>query len=190
MIRLLEDIERKDRKLFYKISKDFGLCEEFKKIVNKNKLYKLLIKYFGKDYSFVQRTNAILLFNKKNLKRLQYKWHQESQFFPDHDKGLHLWFPILRNVSSNQDGGMLLAEESNKRNYPFKQEKAKDSWTQKVPLINVEKKYKVVCKKTQLGDAIFFESKVFHKSDEQTNELPRVSFVIRFISNSKSFISL
>ena len=57
-------------------------------------------------------------------------------------------------------------------------------------IIDVEKKYKIVCNKTSLGDVIVFESKVLHKSDQQTNVIPRVSFVIRFISNSKSFIRL
>ena len=190
LIKLLEEIEKKDRKLFYGISRDFGVCEEFKKIINKNKLDRLLIKYFGKDYSFVQRTDAIMLFNKRNLERLQYKWHQESQFYPNHNKGLHFWFPILRNVGAKNDGGMLLAEKSNKKNYSFKYEKLKDAWTQKIPLIDVEKKYKIVCNKTSLGDVIVFESKVLHKSDQQTNVIPRVSFVIRFISNSKSFIKL
>ena len=67
----MQEIEKKDRKLFYGISRDFGVCEGFKKIINKNKLDRLLIKYFGKDYSFVQRTDPIMLFNKRNLERMQ-----------------------------------------------------------------------------------------------------------------------
>ena len=52
-----------------------------------------------------------------------------------------------------------------------------------MPKIDVEKTFKVVNIGLERGDVVFFENKLLHKSDDQQNDLPRVAFVIRFISN-------
>ena len=48
--------------------------------------------------------------------RLKYLWHQESQFYPNHRLGLHIWFPVFRNVKSNNDGGIIFALNGFKKN--------------------------------------------------------------------------
>ena len=187
---LLEKIEKVDAKLFYEISKYFGYSEELNFIINKKKLTKILRNYFGDDYSFIQRRNPILLFNKKKLDRLKYNWHQESQFYPNHDKNLHLWFPILRDIKSTHDGGLVFALGSNNKNYPYSTIKKKLSWMQKIPKINVEQKFKQYSPTISRGDVLLFVDKIMHKSDEQKNDLPRTSLVVRFISNSDVILPL
>ena len=78
-----------------------------------------LKNFFGKKYSLIHRTMPVMLFNKKNLSRLKYSWHQESQFYPQYNMGLHLWFPIFRNVDSNNDGGMIFALDGYKKKLWF-----------------------------------------------------------------------
>ncbi len=184
-IKLLELIEKKDKDLFYKISKN---CTDFfsiDQIDNNKKMQVILKNFFGPSFDSIQRRKPIMLFNKKNLDRLKYFWHQESQFYPDHKIGLHVWFPILRDVKGKSDGGMVFAKNGYKKNYKFTQINLKNSWTQKVPKINVEKNFKSISPNVNRGDFVFFTGPQLHKSDDQFNSIPRVSFVIRYLSNLK-----
>lgn len=184
-IKLLEKIEKIDKSLFYKISKESSEIYSIDNIDKNKKIQTILKKFFGENYISIQRRKPILLFNKKNLDRLKYLWHQESQFYPNHDLGLHLWFPIFRDVKSNKDGGMIFAINGHKKNYKFTEIQKKNSWTQKIPNISVEKNFKLFSPSVSRGDAIFFSGPQLHKSDDQENIIPRVSFVIRYLSNSK-----
>ena len=47
-------------------------------IIKKNFFTEKEISNFGKNYSSIYRKNPVMLFNKKNLTRLKYAWHQES----------------------------------------------------------------------------------------------------------------
>ena len=51
--------------------------------------------------------------------------------------------------------------------------------------INVEKNFKSVSPNVNRGDFVFFTGPQLHKSDDQFNSIPRVSFVIRYLSNLK-----
>jgi hypothetical protein len=179
----LIDIEKKNKKLFYNLSKDFSYSFIFDKITNNEKVRRVIKNYFGKGFSLVQKRNPVMLFNKKKLERLKYEWHQESQFYPNHEFGLHLWFPLFRSIKTENDGGMKFAKGSNYKNYPYVETLKKNGWRQRVPKIDVEKTFKVVNIGLKRGDVVFFENKLLHKSDDQQNDLPRVAFVIRFISN-------
>lgn len=185
-INALTEIEKKNKKLFYNISKDFGNSLIFDKIQNNKKVKAQLIKYFGKDLSLIQKRNPVMLFNKKKLERLKYEWHQESQFYPKHEFGLHLWFPLFRSIKTKNDGGMKFAKNSHNKNYPYVESFKKNGWRQRIPQIDVEKKFEIINIGLNRGDLVFFENKLLHKSDEQDNSLPRIAFVIRFISNGNN----
>ena len=185
-IKLLEEIEKKNKKLFYEISTECSKIYSINNFDQNIKTKSFLKKFFGKNYFSIYRKNPIMLFNKKNLTRLKYSWHQESKFWPQYNTGLHLWFPIFRNVKSHNDGGMVFALDGYKKSYDFTEIKKKNSWRQKVPHVDVEKKFQLVSPKVNRRDAIFFIGPQLHKSDNQENPLPRVSFVIRYLSNTKN----
>lgn len=185
-LRLLEKIESEDKNLFYNLSKDFGYTMLFEKIIASKKIKKIFSNYFMKSLPLVQKKDPIMIFNKKKLERLNYDWHQESQFYPNHKYGLHIWFPLFRSCEAINDGGISFAEKSNKKNYPFKKVEKKNSWRQKIPLIDVDKKFKIINLGANRGDVIIFENKIMHKSACQLNDLPRVAVVIRFLSNSNN----
>lgn len=178
-------VEKKNKDLFYSISKDFGNSLIFEKIINNRKTNSILKNYFKDELPLVQKRNPVMLFNKKKLDRLKYEWHQESQFYPKHEMGLHLWFPLFRSIKNKNDGGMKFAFGSNRKDYPFVESIKKNGWRQRIPTINVEEKFKIVNIGLSRGDVVFFENKLLHKSDDQQNKIPRVAFVIRFISNGK-----
>jgi len=185
-IKLLELIEKKDKDLFYKISKNCADFFSIDQIDNNKKMQMILKNFFGPSFDSIQRRKPIMLFNKKDLDRLKYSWHQESQFYPNHKIGLHVWFPIFRDVKGKSDGGMVFADNGYKKNYKFTLVNLKNSWTQKIPKINVEKKFKLISPNVKRGDFIFFTGPQLHKSDDQFNSVPRVSFAIRYLSNTKN----
>ena len=80
--------------------------------------------------------------------------------------------------------GVVFALNGYKKSYDFTEIKNKDSWRQKVPNIDVEKKFQLISPKVNRRDVIFFIGPQLHKSDNQENSLPRVSFVIRYLSNT------
>ena len=182
-IKLLEYIEIKNKTLFYEISKECTNFHLIDYVDQNNKIQSVIKKFFGKNYNAVQRKKPIMLFNKKNLSRLKYLWHQESQFYPNHRLGLHIWFPVFRNVKSNNDGGMIFALNGFKKNYKFSEIKLKNGWSQRVPKIDVEKEFQLFSPEINRGDVIFFIGPQLHRSDEQHNNIPRVSFVIRYLSD-------
>jgi len=87
---------------------------------------------------------------------------------------------------------MVFAVNEHKKNYSYTQTNLKNSWTQKIPKVNVEKQFQLESPKVKRGDVIFFIGKQLHKSDNQLNPIPRVSFVFRYLSNldNKGFVSL
>jgi len=183
-IKLFEEIEKFDKKLFYEISilsgRMFGLTTL--DIIKKNILF--LKKYFGRDILTMHKKNPVLTFSLKNVSRLYYEWHQESQFYPNQKIGLHLWIPLFRDIKKDNDGGLKLAVGSHKKNYKYRAYKARNGWRQKVPKINVEKNFKIFSTNLNRGDVVFFENKLMHKTDLQLNDLPRVAVVFRYFSSS------
>ena len=178
-LKLLEEIELKDNKFFYEISKECGRLIIFSEIDTKIK--KILISFFNKKDYLIAKKFPIMLFNKKNLERLKYEWHQELSFNDLSKFGLHLWFPLFRSVKKDGDGGMLFALKSHRAVYDYKKIKKTGSWTQKIPNVNVEKKFKIKSVGAKLGEAILFVDKLLHKSDIQKNMIPRTSIVIRYL---------
>ena len=76
---------------------------------------------------------------------------------------------------------MLFALKSHRAVYDYKKIKKTGSWTQKIPNVNVEKKFKIKSVGAKLGEAILFVDKLLHKSDIQKNMIPRTSIVIRYL---------
>jgi hypothetical protein len=180
-IKLLEEIEQKNKKLFYEISitcgKIFGL-NTFD-ITEKNNTF--LKKYFKEHFSNIEKLNPQLLYSKKNNSRLSFKWHQDAPYYPGY-KVLTLWTPLFRDIKKDSDGGLKFNLGSNKKIYKFKDFKTLGGYRQKIPRINVEKNFKVFSFDINRTDAIFFEGKLMHKTDTQLNDIPRIAIGIRYIS--------
>ena len=123
-----------------------------------------------------------MVFNSISTKRLKFEWHQEQHFYSQ-KKGVHLWFPLFRDVQSNNDGSLKIALNSNKKLYGYIKKKNKNGYLQKIPKINVEKNFKIKSLKLNRGDAVAFEHNTFHKSDDQNNPKPRIGIVVKFLAD-------
>ena len=179
----LAELEKFDKKIFYNICKNFGNMHFLENIKNSKKIRESLKDYFKSSLTLLQTQKPIILFNKKNLKRLNYHWHQESQFYPKHSSGLHIWTPLFRDIKDKNDGGLQFAITGNKIDFDYKEFKKKNSYTQRVPKLNIEKTYKTLSVGAKVGDAIIFENKSVHRSDVNSSKIPRVATVFRYLSN-------
>ena len=180
-IKLFEEIEQKDKKLFYNISTTCGkiLGLNTFDITKKNNIF--LKKYFKEQFSNIEKLNPQLLYSKKNNSRLSFKWHQDAPYYPGY-KVLTLWTPLFRNIKKDNDGGLTFKLGSNKKIYKFKDFKTPGGYRQKIPIINVEKKFKVFSVDVNRTDVLFFEGKLMHKTDEQLSPIPRIAIGIRYAS--------
>lgn len=182
-LEFLSTIEKFDKKIFYDVCKNIFRIEIANVFFKTQKIDRLLKKYFGKSYLVIQKAHPMLLFNSKNTKRLVFEWHQECHFY-EQKKGIHIWFPIFRNVKSSKDGSLKIALRSNKKVYSFTRKKNKNGYLQKIPSINVDQKFKTKSVKLNRCDAVLFDHKTFHKTDVQNNEKPRTAIVVKFLADS------
>ena len=180
-IKLLEEIEQKNQKLFYEISTTCGKTLGLNTFDMTKQNNNFLKKYFKGQYLNIEKLNPQLLFSKKNNSRLSFKWHQDEPYYPGR-KILTLWTPLFRDINKDNDGGLKFNLGSNKKIYKFKNFKTKVGYRQKIPVINLEKNFKVFSVNVKRTDAIFFEGKLMHKTDKQLNDIPRIAICIRYIS--------
>ena len=174
-------IEKYDKDIFYQICKNIFRVEIINTFFKKPKINSFLKKYFDKSYLVIQKVNPFLVFNSKTTKRLKFEWHQERHFYSQ-KKGVHLWFPIFRDVTSLNDGSLKVAQKSNKKIYGYTAKKNKNGYLQKIPKINVDKNFKVKSLNLKRGDAVIFEHNTFHKSDDQNNSKPRIGIVVKLVN--------
>jgi hypothetical protein len=78
-----------------------------------------------------------MFWNDRSVKRLQYDWHQETSYFGDIKNTLTIWFPLFRDVSS-EDGPMLMAAGSHHKIMEYEIEKKERSLIQLRILDNIE----------------------------------------------------
>jgi len=182
-LEFLSSIEKKDKKIFYDVCKNIFRIEIANVFFKTQKIDKILKDYFGKSYLIVQKAHPMLLFNSKSTKRLMFEWHQECHFY-EQKKGIHFWFPIFRNVKSSKDGSLKIAPKSNKKIYSYKKKKNKNGYLQKIPTVNVDKKFKTRSIKLNRRDAVIFDHRTFHKTDVQNNNKPRTAIVVKFLADN------
>jgi hypothetical protein len=130
-----------------------------------------------------------LLFNKPGCEELQYRWHQEWPYFPSHDTGFHVWFPLFQDIAMT-GGSMLLAAGTHRQKLNYKQSRQPNSYLQNETLFDVTS-YDVISCDLNLGDIVIFHHNTVHCTDQSIKSTPRVSGVARFVGNEHgAFVSI
>lgn len=139
--------------------------------------------------SVLQSTRGGLFFNKPGGGRLQYKWHQEWTYFADHDVGLHIWFPLLQNISAT-GGAMLVAAGTHAQRFEFVPSREPQSFLQNETQFDASR-YDVVSCDLDLGDVIIFHHNLVHCTDQSIAKGARVTGLARFVGNrDRKFVPL
>lgn len=192
--KILELNESNDREALYQLQKLYSssnelrniigtkiLMDEFRKLLKLNKNHPLLIDGPG------------IFINRPNTKRLLYKWHSESNYYPKRRNFLNIWFPIFFD-KNEKNGTMFIKEKSHLLNdLPFNEyqgydkssENKKNHFTQLEVPENFVKHLKTFKSNLNAGDLLVFHRKSVHTSTPNFSKKYSFAVVFRVLDISK-----
>ena len=192
--KILELNESNDKEALYQLQKLYSssnelrniigtkiLMNEFRKLLELNKNHPLLIDGPG------------IFINRPKTKRLLYKWHSESHYYPKRRNFLNIWFPIFFN-KNEKNGTMFVKEKSHLLNdLPFNEyqgydkssENKKNHFIQYEVPENFVKHLKTFKSNLNVGDLLVFHRKSIHTSTPNLSKKYSFAVVFRVWDMSK-----
>ena len=181
-------LEKKSKKKFYDFCCSFPLTTSISEISSLKKFIDIAEKSL--KCKSIYTSDCKLFFNKKDVKRLQLDWHCEQSYFPKVKREvLSMQFPWLNNVNEF-NGTMIMAEKSNlKKKYKINKIKKKHNFTQMKINDSDIQKFKLINCNLKLGDVVFFNKGVVHKTGFNKSKLPRSTIIVRYVDYTGKFKS-
>ena len=181
--KLLSKAEGDNPELFYKLCVDCTKLASFSMIGISEDFRELLLYLLENDPKkvFTFGSNGIFL-NKKNVTRLKYEWHQEKSYYPNHNFGIHIWFPLFNSIQKT-GGPMLIKKNTHYKDFDY--ERIVKDKTLEQRKISEKKltEYEVFECNLDLGDVIIFDHRVVHcTADVISEEIPRISGIKRYVA--------
>ena len=185
--KILELYEKNDKEALYQLQKLYSSSIELRNIIGT----KFLIKEFKKLLELKENQPLLIdgpgiFINRPKTKRLLYKWHSESHYYPKRRNFLNIWFPIFFN-KSEKNGTMFVKEKSHLLNdLPFNEyqgydkssENKKNHYNQYEIPENFVKNLKTFKSNLNVGDLLVFHRKSIHTSTPNLSK--KYSFAIVF----------
>ena len=92
---MFEIFESNDKEMLYQLQKLFASSNDLRNILENNELKKTFRDFLNIKNNVPLLINGPGVFvNRPNTKRLLYKWHSESHYYPKRRNFLNIWFPI------------------------------------------------------------------------------------------------
>ena len=175
-------LEKHSQELFYDFSLLVGDLESLNNPIVSEEFGEFVHKVFESFSVPFSSTHAGLFFNIKNVKRLQYNWHQERSYFKDHELGVHFWGPLFNDIRAT-GGPMLIKAKSHQDHIDFTEISAEGVLTQMETDLKAITKMKTLECNINRGDIVVFDHKCVHCTKEVDSEdLPRIAFIRRFVA--------
>ena len=185
--KILELYEKNDKEALYQLQKLYSSSIELRNIIGT----KFLIKEFKKLLELKENQPLLIdgpgiFINRPKTKRLLYKWHSESHYYPKRRNFLNIWFPIFFN-KSEKNGTMFIKEKSHLLNdLPFNEyqgfdkssENKKNHFIQYEVPENFVKNLKTFKSNLNVGDLLVFHRRSIHTSTPNLSK--KYSFAIVF----------
>tara|TARA_B110000027_G_C16028516_1_gene259679 strand:- start:19 stop:858 length:840 start_codon:yes stop_codon:yes gene_type:complete len=185
--KILELYEKNDKDALHQLQKLYSSSMELRNIIGT----KFLIKEFKKLLELKENQPLLIdgpgiFINRPKTKRLLYKWHSESHYYPKRRNFLNIWFPIFFN-KSEKNGTMFIKEKSHLLNdLPFNEyqgfdkssENKKNHFIQYEVPENFVKNLKTFKSNVNVGDLLVFHRKSIHTSTPNLSK--KYSFAIVF----------
>lgn len=185
--KILELYEKNDKEALYQLQKLLSSSIELRNIIGT----KFLIKEFKKLLELKENQPLLvdgpgIFINRPKTKRLLYKWHSESHYYPKRRNFLNIWFPIFFN-KSEKNGTMFVKEKSHLLNdLPFNEyqgfdkssENKKNHYNQYEIPENFVKNLKTFKSNLNVGDLLVFHRKSVHTSTPNLSK--KYSFAVVF----------
>ena len=192
--KILELYEKNDKEALYQLQKLYSSSIELRNIIGT----KFLIKEFKKLLELKENQPLLvdgpgIFINRPKTKRLLYKWHSESHYYPKRRNFLNIWFPIFFN-KSEKNGTMFIKEKSHLLNdLPFNEyqgfdkssENKKNHFIQYEVPENFLKNLKTFKSNLNVGDLLVFHRKSIHTSTPNLSKKYSFAVVFRVLDISK-----
>lgn len=185
--KILELYEKNDKEALYQLQKLYSSSIELRNIIGTKFLVKEFKKLLGlKENQPLLINGPGIFINRPKTKRLLYKWHSESHYYPKRRNFLNIWFPIFFN-KSEKNGTMFIKEKSHLLNdLPFNEyqgfdkssENKKNHFIQYEVPENFIKNLKTFKSNLNVGDILVFHRKSIHTSTPNLSK--KYSFAVVF----------
>ena len=189
---LLLSILEFDNKLIGELYDTVSYCSSFFKILTEPKIQKITRKILNlKTYNPIYSWTHRIRIDPPRDQRRTYGWHQEIFYTIPKTRFIQTWFPVIRNATI-ENGTIEICPKSHingivKQRWSDKKEKA----TQIIVDQKIVDKYKQIKLEMKLGDVLFFDPHLFHRSgNNSTKKNIRYSLVGMWNdTTSKNFIA-
>ena len=173
-------LEKHSQDLFYKFSLLIGDLQSLNNPILSEEFEEFTFKVFDSYNVPFASTHAYLFFNIKNVKRLQYNWHQERSYFKHHELGVHFWGPLFNDISTT-GGPMLIKTKSHLKHIEYIEKSGAGMLKQLETNADSIKNMNTFECNIRRGDIVVFDHKCVHCTKEvDSEELPRIAFIRRF----------
>ncbi|MDA9615828.1 phytanoyl-CoA dioxygenase family protein [Candidatus Pelagibacter sp.] len=191
---IFELFEKNDKDGLHQLQKLYGVNNDMRMIIETDKIQSTF-----KELLNIKKEVPILIdgpgifINRPKTKRLLYKWHSESHYYPKRRNFLNIWFPIFTD-RNEKNGTMFIKEKSHLiQDLPFneysgynkKTESAKHHFKQYEIPENFVKNLKTYKANVKLGDMLIFHRKSVHTSSENHSKEYGFAAVFRVWDMSK-----
>ena len=166
---IFELMEKNDKEALYHVQRYMKNCISINAFFDE-KFLNLMTSLLSSKREDILLDGPALFINRPNTKRLLYKWHSESHYYPKRRRFLNIWLPLF-NQKTKANGTMSFKEKSHKSEFPFSDyvgydnETKKNSYTQyEIPSKFVENYKEYFCEASP-KDLVIFHRGLVHKSN-------------------------
>ena len=180
----LIEFRKKDPKLFGAIYDSLKTSLTLTQLVSDDKIVDNVAKFLNVKPSDISISEPMCRLDVPNDKRNALEWHQERSFFPQNRDGSHslvCWIP-LTNVTEEM-GTIHISPESHKGGLiiPERNEKKNGSSTRQISVPEEHiKKYEDLTVPVDVGDVVFLNMLLFHRSGVNISDKIRFAVQARF----------
>jgi len=180
----LIEFRKKDPKLFGAIYDSLKTSLTLIQLVSDDKIVDNVAKFLNVKPSDISISEPMCRLDVPNDKRNALEWHQERSFFPQNRDGSHslvCWIP-LTNVTEEM-GTIHISPESHKGGLiiPERNEKKNGSSTRQISVPEEHiKKYEDLTVPVDVGDVVFLNMLLFHRSGVNISDKIRYAVQARF----------
>ena len=180
----LIEFRKKDPKLFGAIYDSLKTSLTLTQLVSDDVIVNNVAKFLNVDPSDVSISEPMCRLDVPNDKRNTLEWHQERSFFPQNRDGLHslvCWIP-LTSVTEEM-GAIHISPESHAGGLiiPAQNEKKSELSTRQISVPEEHvKKYEDLVVPVDVGDVVFFNMLLYHRSGVNISDKVRFAVQSRF----------
>lgn len=157
---------------------------EVLRFVTDPRVVSLAAQCLGDEPEDVSYSGIMLRMDPPRDERNAIDWHQDRAYYPQNEDGNHgLVATVALQDITAAGGALLICPGSHREGYVVPEEMAKQSYEsseqRKIPAALVEK-YPEVAAEVGIGDVLFINMNLFHRSGKNTNQRIRFTALSRF----------